>query len=248
MSEQGKTVVVTGASSGIGFDAAKKYAELGANVVINSRTESKLRNAAKLIGYEDRVSVVSGDIGELNTGKRIVEQAVKRFGRIDVLVNNAGLFELKPFVDVTEDYLDKFIHTNLKGTYFVTQAVVKQMIQQGKGGAIVNIGTVLIAHPLAGAPATAPLTGKGAVHSLTTGLAVELAPYGIRVNTVAPGVIRTPLYGNADVDSWKGVALLNRVGEVSEITDAVIHLANAKFTTGTFLNVDGGYVGGRAAA
>jgi len=248
MSEHGKTVVITGASSGIGLDAAKRYVELGANVVINSRTESKLKKAADLLGNPDRVAVVPGDIGDINTGKRIVETAVERFGKIDVLVNNAGIFELKPFVDVTEDDLDRSISTNLRGTYFVTQAVVKQLIKQGKGGSIVNIGTVLIQHPMVGLPATAPLTGKGAIHALTTGLAAELAEFRIRVNTVAPGVIRTPLYGDADVDSFGGIALLNRVGEVREITEAVIHLANAEFTTGVILPVDGGYVGGRASA
>jgi len=161
-----------------------------------------------------------------------------------VLVNNAGIFGLKPFLENTEEDIDKYIHINLKGTYFVTQAVVRQMKKQG-GGNIVNIGTVLITHSMSSLPASAALITKGGVHALTTSLASELAVDNIQVNAVAPGVIRTPLYGDADVDAFGGVALMNRVGEVQEITEVVIHLATASFTTGIILPVDGGYVHGR---
>lgn len=162
-----------------------------------------------------------------------------------MLVNNAGIFGLKPFLDSTEDDLDRYIHINLKGTYFVTQAAVKQMKQQG-GGNIVNIGTVQLFHSMAGIPASAPVVTKAAMHALTTSLASELAADNIRINTVAPGIIRTPIYGDADVDAFGGIALMNRVGEVQEITEAVIYLATANFTTGVIMPVDGGYVHGRA--
>lgn len=245
MSNQTKTVLITGASSGIGFDVAKGFLERGSNVVLNSRNSEKLAAAAKLLGGGENIALVPGDIGNPETGEKIVRTAVARFGRADILVNNAGIFGLKPFLENSEEDIDNYIRINLKGTYFVTQAAVRQMKQQG-GGSIVNIGTVLIMHSMAGLPASAALITKGGVHALTTSLASELAADNIRVNAVAPGVIRTPLYGDADVDSFGGVALMNRVGEVHETTEAVIYLATAGFTTGVILPVDGGYVHGRA--
>ena len=244
MSTQVKTVLITGGSSGIGYDVARAFLEEQTNVVLNGRNVEKLKAAAERLGHADRVAVVPGDIGDCKTGEAMVRVAVERFGRVDVLVNNAGTFNLKPFLDVTEEDLDGYISGNLKGTYFTTQAVVRQMKKEG-GGAIVNIGTVLVNHAMGGLPASAPLVTKGGIHALTVSLAAELAADNIRVNLVAPGVVRTPIYGDADVDSFGGVALLNRVGEVEEITEAVVHLATAKFTTGIIMPVDGGYMGGR---
>ncbi len=186
-----------------------------------------------------------GDIGNRETGEKMVNTAVDRFGSVDVLVNNAGIFALKPFLESTEEDLDRYIHINLKGTYFVTQAAVRQMKKQG-GGNIVNIGTVQLMHSMAGGPASAALITKAGMHALTTSLASELAGDNIRVNAVATGIIRTPIYGDADVDAFGGVALMNRVGEVKEISEAVIYLATASFTTGVIMPVDGGYVHGRA--
>ncbi|MEU9130859.1 SDR family oxidoreductase [Kitasatospora sp. NPDC048540] len=240
------TAVVTGSSSGIGLDVARGFLAQGANVVLNGRDPERLAKAAALLGQPDRVAEVVGGIGSAATGEALVRAAVERFGRVDVLVNNAGTFAAKPFTEVTEDELDGFLTGNLKGTYLTTQAVVRQLRRQGGGGSVVNIGTVLVEHAVGGFPASAPLVSKGGVHALTVSLAAELAADRIRVNLVAPGIIRTPLHEGSEVDAYGGLALLDRVGEVSEITDAVLYLAGAAFTTGHVLRVDGGYVTGRA--
>ena len=247
MTTDSRTVLITGASSGIGLDVARGFLDTGANVVLNARNAVRLTEAAATLEHQDRIALVPGDIGNPETGVNLVNAALERFGSVDVLVNNAGIFGLKPFLENTEKDLDSYININLKGTYFVTQAVVRQMNRQmSEGGSIINIGTVLIAHPSARLPASAALITKGGVHALTTSLASELAVDNIRVNAVAPGVIRTPIYGEADVDELGRAALLSRAGEVHEITEAVIHLANANYTTGVIMPVDGGYVHGRA--
>lgn len=240
-----RTAIVTGSSSGIGLDVAREFVKRGDNVVVNGRDAAKLADIAAELGA-DQVSAVVGDISDPATGGALVGAAVERFGSVDVLVNNAGIFGVKPFVDVTADELDSYLSINLRGTYLVTQAVVRQMIAQGNGGAIVSIGTVFVDHAKSGVPASAPLVSKGGVHSLTVSLSAELAPMGIRVNMVAPGIIRTPLHDGISVDDLAGLALLNSVGEVSDTSAAVLYLADAGFVTGHVLNVDGGYVGGRA--
>ncbi len=239
-----KTVIVTGAYGGMGFDIARGFLERGDNVVITGRDADKLAQAAVGLGHAEQLATVSGDIGLKATGEALVATAIERFNSVDVLINNAGTFYPKAFLDSTEDDLEHFFHTNLKGTYLTSQSAARQMVEQGQGGAIINIGTVLIDHAMTGFPASAALTSKGGVHALTVSLSAELAPHKIRVNTVAPGVIRTPLQPD-NVDDYASIHPLNRVGEVEETTEAVIHLAYASFTTGVILAVDGGYRVGR---
>ena len=247
MNTKTRTVLITGSSSGIGLDAARAFHARGDNVVLNGRDEAKLAAAAESFDDTSRVAAVAGNVGEKKTGQEMVRTAVERFGSVDVLINNAGIFEPKPFLDYTEDDLDRHLTGNLKGAFFTSQAVVEQMRKQD-GGVIINVGTVLVNHSMAGLPDSAPLVSKGGIHALTTNLASELAQDNIRVNTIAPGVIRTPIYGDSDVDSFGGIALRNRVGETKDTTDAILYLADADFVTGVTLNVDGGYVAGRPAA
>ena len=242
-----KTVLITGASSGIGLGVAEAYVERGANVVLNGRDEDRLTKAAARLGHPERVAVVSGDIGRRETGRRMVDVALERFGRVDVLVNSAGHFHSKPFTDYTEEDLDGFLDAHLKGTYLTSQAAVSSMRESG-GGAIVNITTVLAQRGVSAIPSSAPIAAKGGVNGITTSLSIELAPDNIRVNAVAPGIIKTPIHGRADddFDELNGMQPLGRVGEVSDIVDAVLYLADAKFVTGVVLPVDGGiHAGGQ---
>ncbi len=240
-SNQAKTVIVTGASSGIGFGVAESFLKSGANVVLNGRDEAKLTDAAKRLGPPERIAVVAGDMAERSTGRRLVEAAVERFGGVDVLVNNAGHFEPKPFAQYSEEDLDRFLAVHLKGAFFTTQAAVPVMQKRG-GGAIVNITTVLASRGASAVPASAPAAAKGAINSLTYSLAVELAPENIRINAVAPGIIKTPIHGRTDegFEELNALQPLGRVGEVKDVVDAVRYLADADFVTGVVLPVDGG--------
>ena len=236
-----KTVVITGASSGLGFGVAEAYVGQGANVVLNGRDEAKLAEAAEKLGDPQRLAVVAGDVALAETQSKVVERAIERFGRIDVLVNNAGHFYPKPFTEYTEEDLDGFLATHLKGTYLTSQAAVPHMREQG-GGAIVNITTVLALRGVKAVPSSAPIAAKGGMNAITRSLAIELAPDNIRVNAVAPGIIKTPIHGRTDeqFEELNGMQPLGHVGEVKDIVDAVLYLADASFVTGVVLPVDGG--------
>ncbi|MDQ0109913.1 NAD(P)-dependent dehydrogenase (short-subunit alcohol dehydrogenase family) [Chitinophaga terrae (ex Kim and Jung 2007)] len=233
-----QTVIVTGASSGIGEAVARYFLERGDNVVINSATPEKLEAAYRRLGGGDHLAMAAGDVSNKKTGEQLLAVALEKFGSADVLVNNAGIFENKPFLEVDETYLDRFLDTNLKGIFFTTQAIIPQMLQQG-GGVVINIGTPLVNHGLGGAPATAPVSAKGAVHALSIQLAAEFGRHNIRVNVVAPGVIRTPMHGH-NSDKMAGIHLVNRVGESEDVAEMVYTVAKSNFINGAVINVDGG--------
>lgn len=245
---KGKTIIITGASSGIGKAIAKLFIEKESNVVMNSSDAEKLRTVWEEFGAPQNAITVAGDISRKETASRIIEAAIEKFGAADVLINNAGIFQPKPFLEVEETDLERFWSVNLKGTFFASQAAVPQMLKQGKGS-IINIGTVLVDHAIAGFPATAPLTSKGAIHALTRQLAAEFGKDHITVNTIAPGIIRSPLQGKIgveDADSLAGLHLLNRIGEPEEIARAAYYLAFAEFVTGETFNVAGGHTIGHS--
>lgn len=241
-----KTAVITGASTGIGKKISKLFLEKGYNLVINSVNASNLQKTFDELGKPENIRMVPGDISRKNVSEEVVKTAVDTFGRIDVLVNNAGVFAPKPFLEVEEEDLEKYLAVNLKGTYFTSQAAIGKMLENG-GGSIINIGTVLVDHAIGGFPASAPISSKGGIHALTKQLAAEFGKDNIRINVIAPGIIRTPLLeknGITNADDLSGLHLLNKVGEVSDIAHTALFLAESNFITGEVVNVDGGHVAG----
>ncbi len=241
-----KTVIITGASTGIGKEIAKHFIAKKSNVVMNSSNADNLKKTYEELGTPYNATYLVGDISKKETGQRLAALALEKFDSIDVLINNAGIFSPKPFLDVEEKDLELYWNVNLKGTYFTSQAVIPEMIKQ-QNGSIINIGTVLVEHAIDGFPATAPLTSKGAIHSLTRQLAAEFGKNNIKVNTIAPGIIRSPLQGKIGIenaDSLAGLHLLNRIGETNEIAEAAYYLATSNFITGETINVAGGHTVG----
>lgn len=237
-----KTAIITGAGSGIGLAVAHAFVREGVNVVLNGRGEDRLIRAATQIGQPGRLVIVAGDVTRPETANRIVEAAVGRFGRVDVLVNNAGIFHSKPFTEYSVEELDRFLGY-LRGTFVLSQTAVRQMRRQGHGGAIVNIGTILASSGVYGLPSSAPIAAKGGITALTKNLSVELATENIRINAVAPGVVPTPLYGDLSDkqrEALHGMQPLGRYGTPQDIAEAVLYLANATWVTGVILPVDGG--------
>ena len=238
------TVVITGASSGIGLGLAQAYLARGFNVVANARTEERLAAAAKQLGNPARLLGVAGDIGRRDTAQQLVDRAVARFGQVDVLVNNAGIFNAKPFVDYTEDDLEHMVATNLKGFVYASQAAAKHMVARRQGH-IVNITASIALQPNQQVPALLPVLVKGGINAATRALALELAPHNVKVNAVAPGIVDTPLYTPEQHGFLNGLSPAGRIATVREIADAVLYLTSADFTTGVVLPVDGGMSTGK---
>jgi len=237
---QKKTAIVTGASQGIGAGLVEAFLKLGYNVVGNSRNITKTNPFPASVN----LALVDGDIGDPKTAARIVNTAASRFGRVDVLINNAGIFIPKPFTEYTTEDLNALVSTTLAGFLYVSQLSVKQMLRQ-KTGNIVNISTTFVDQLIAGASAAVQIMTKGGLDAVTRALAIEYAKEGIRVNTVALGTINTPMHKPETHEFLKGLHPVGRMGEVKEVVDAVLFLTDATFTTGEILHVDGGAHAGK---
>lgn len=233
-----KVAIVTGAFSGIGLGLAQTLLERGFRVVGTSRTASK----SKELAPSADLAVVDGDIGKRETAIKVAEAAIKHFGRIDLLVNNAGIFVPKPFTDYTEDDFTNMVATNVASFFFMTQQVIPQMKKQ-KSGHIVNIATTIAEHPVAGM--ALQVITKSTMPAFSRALALEYAANGIRVNTVSPGVVDTPMHANDDHNALAKLHPIQRLAQTSEIVDAILYLQSATFVTGENLKVDGGAHAGK---
>lgn len=230
-----EVAIVTGASSGIGLGITQALLEHGYRVVANSRTISKskdLKASADLV-------LVDGDIGKKETAVTVVDAAVELFERIDLLVNNAGIYMSKPFTEYTPEDFETMITTNIAGYFFVTQQVVAHMRQQ-KSGHIVGISTVLTDQPLAGAHIALPVITKSTVPAFSRALAMEYVADGIRANTISLGVVDTPMHANDNHELLKKLNPAGRLIQVSEIVDALLYLQSAPMVNGENIRIDGG--------
>lgn len=251
MSLKNKIVLITGGGSGIGADAAQAFYAGGAKVVLNGRREDVLsQTAEKIDPTGENVAYVVGDIGQPETSRRMVKLAVERFGGVDVLLNNAGIFQPKPFLEHTEEDLNAYLNL-LRGYFFMSQSAISEMRKRGRG-AIVNIGSMWSSHAIAATPCSGSSTAKGGVHALTRNLAIEFASDKIRVNAIAPAVVETPLFDPLltpeQLASFNAFHPLGRNGQVKDITAAILFLADdssSSWITGVVLPVDGGVTAGR---
>jgi NAD(P)-dependent dehydrogenase (short-subunit alcohol dehydrogenase family) len=235
MTQTQKVALITGASRGIGAGLVTAYRKLGYAVVATSRS----------IDHTDDPDVlaVPGDLSRPGTGAAVVEQALNRFGRIDTLVNDAGVFIAKPFTDYTDEDYDDVIGVNLRGFFDISRGAVAAMLANG-GGHLVNVSTSLVEHANSQVPSALASLTKGGLTAVTKSLAIEYAARGIRVNSVALGIIRTPMHPAETHDALAGLHPLGRMGEIDDVTEAIVYLEQAPFVTGEILHVDGGQSAG----
>jgi NAD(P)-dependent dehydrogenase (short-subunit alcohol dehydrogenase family) len=235
MGAEQKVVIITGASQGIGADLVKGYRDRNYRVVANSRS---IKPSA-----DPDILTVAGDVADPKAAERIVTEALARFGRIDSLVNNAGIFVAKPFTDYTEEDYASMLSINLGSFFHVTRRVAAEMLKRGSGH-IVQITTSLIDHANSNVPSVLASVTKGGLNAATKSLAIEYAKKGIRVNAVAPGVIKTPMHTPETHEFLANLHPVGRMGETKDIVDAVLYLESAAFVTGEILHVDGGQSAG----
>ena len=255
MSFQDKVVLISGAGTGIGKETAYDFLSKGAKVVANGRRESVLEQAFK--DHNGNVKLVTGDIGDPETAKRMVAAALEAFGGVDIVINNAGIFSPKPFLDESEEGFESYVDIILKGTFFLSQAAIPEIKKRG-GGAIVNVGSMWATQAVEATPSSAYSAAKGGVHTLTRNLAIEFAKDKIRVNAVAPAVVETPVYGSfipedqvsEVLEGFNGFHPLGRIGQPRDVVSAITYLASedSEWLTGAVIPVDGGVTAGRNAA
>ena len=251
MSLQNKVVLITGSGSGIGANTARAFIEAGAKVVLNGRRADVLQSTALDIDSTGKnIAWVAGDIGIAATRQEIIDTAIASFGGIDILFNNAGIFEPKAFLDHTESDIEGYLNL-LRGYFFLTQLAIAQM-QTRSSGAVINTGSMWSLNAIAATPCSGSSTAKGAVHALTRNLAIEFAADKIRVNAIAPAVVETPLFDSLltpeQLASFNSFHPLGRNGQAQDITEAVLFLADSDrsgWITGVVLPVDGGVTAGR---
>ena len=236
MSNSQRVAIITGASQGIGDGLVSGYRKLGYAVVANSRTIAE--------SDDPMVLTVPGDVAQPGIGQRIVDAALERFGRVDTVVNNAGIFIPKPFTDYTDEDYDAITGVNLRGFFEVSRAAVAAMLSRDGGGHLVNISTSLVDHANSQVPSALASLTKGGLNAATKALAIEYAARGIRVNAVALGIIRTPMHQPSAYDALAKMHPVGQIGEIDDVVDAVLYLENARFVTGEILHVDGGQSAG----
>jgi len=231
-----KVAVITGASQGIGAALVQAYRKHGWAVVANSRSIAASDDA--------EVVTVAGDIADPAVASNVIDTAMQEFGRVDTLVNNAGIFIAKPFTDYTVEDYQALIGVNLTGFLTTTQSAITQMLRQGEGGHVVQVTTSLVDHANSNVPSALVSLTKGGLQSATKSLAIEYAKQGVRVNAVAPGIIQTPMHAPETYDGLAGLHPVNRMGAISDIVEGVLYLEHAPFVTGEILHIDGGQSAG----
>jgi NAD(P)-dependent dehydrogenase (short-subunit alcohol dehydrogenase family) len=235
MSNSKKVIVITGASQGLGAGMVKAFRDLDYRVVATSRSIKP--------STDPDILTVAGDIGDPAIAERVIREAIARFGRVDTLVNNAGIFVAKPFTSYTQEDYAAVLSVNLNGFFYITQLAIAEMEKQGSGH-VVSITTSLTDHAIDGVPSVLASLTKGGLNAATKSLAIEYAKRGIRVNAVSPGIIKTPMHGEETHEALGNLHPVGHMGEISDIAQAVVYLDSAGFVTGEILHVDGGQSAG----
>ena len=230
-----KVAIITGASQGIGAGLTTAYRELGYAVIATARSIEPSEDSG--------IVTVRGDIADPDTSQRVLDEAVERFGRIDTLINNAGIYIGKPFTEYTIEEFNAVIAVNLAGFFHITTRAIKHMLERGRGH-IVNVSTTLVEHANAKAPAALATLTKGGLTAVTRSLAIEYASRGLRANAVSLGVIKTPVYDESSYATIDALHPLGRAGEIEDVVGGVLYLESAPFVTGEILHIDGGQSAG----